>query len=79
MLTRCAAAFLIFCFVLGVASASAENPIRVGLVFDGLTPEERAPLPQYLTKAMGRTVIVTAPDQYSETVAQLGPTGKRLL
>ena len=49
----------------------AERPITVGLVFDGSTVEDRAPLRAYLAKAMGRPVDLQMPDVYSETVARL--------
>ena len=50
---------------------SADEPITIGLVPDGLTQEERAPLRDYLTKAMGRQVKLEVPDRYTETVAHL--------
>jgi phosphonate transport system substrate-binding protein len=59
------------CVLLGASLYGADNPITVGLVFDGLTSAERAPLQAYLTKAMGRPVNLVAPDLYSETVARL--------
>jgi phosphonate transport system substrate-binding protein len=63
-------ATLAICVLLG-ASLHGADTITVGLVFDGLTPAERAPLQAYLTKAMGRQVNLVAPDLYSETVARL--------
>src|ERR1035441_10247587 len=57
--------------LLGTSLYGVDKPITVGLVFDGLTPAERAPLQAYLTKAMGRPVILAAPDLYRETVAHL--------
>src|ERR1035438_8447616 len=62
---------LVICVLLGASLYGADKPITVGLVFDGLTPAERAPLQAYLTKAMGRPVTLVAPDLYSETVASL--------
>jgi phosphonate transport system substrate-binding protein len=59
------------CVLLGASLYGADKPIMVGLVFDGLSPAERAPLQAYLTKAMGRPVNLVAPDLYSETVARL--------
>jgi phosphonate transport system substrate-binding protein len=50
---------------------AADNSITVALVFDGLTPAQRAPLQAYLSKAMGRPVNLVAPGLYSETVAHL--------
>jgi phosphonate transport system substrate-binding protein len=64
-------ASLVICVLLGASLYGADKPITVGLVFDGLTPAERAPLQAYLTKAMGRPVNLVAPDLYSETVAGL--------
>jgi phosphonate transport system substrate-binding protein len=59
------------CVLLGASLYGADKPITVGLVFDGLSPAERAPLQAYLTKAMGRPVNLVAPDLYSQTVARL--------
>jgi phosphonate transport system substrate-binding protein len=59
------------CVLLGASLYGADKPITIGLVFDGLSPAERAPLQAYLTKAMGRPVNLVAPDLYSETVAGL--------
>jgi phosphonate transport system substrate-binding protein len=50
---------------------SANESITVGLVPDGLSPEDRAPLRDYLTKAIGRPVKLVAPDRYAETAAHL--------
>jgi phosphonate transport system substrate-binding protein len=57
--------------LLGAYLYGADKPITVALVFDGLSPADRAPLQAYLTKAMGRPVNLVAPDLYSETVARL--------
>jgi len=62
---------LAICVLLSASLPGADKPITVALVFDGLTPEQRAPLQAYLTKAMGRSVNLVAPDLYSETVAHL--------
>jgi phosphonate transport system substrate-binding protein len=64
-------AFLAICALFGASLYGADKPITVGLVLDGLAPAERAPLQVYLTRAMGRTVNLVAPDLYSETVARL--------
>ena len=56
------------CFLVSVALYSADKPITVALVFDGLTEADREPLRAYLTKAMGRTVNLAVPDVYTETV-----------
>jgi phosphonate transport system substrate-binding protein len=67
---RTIASLVVFILLCGSLYA-ADTPITVALVFDGLTPEERAPLQDYLMKAMGRPVNLVAPDLYSETVARL--------
>jgi phosphonate transport system substrate-binding protein len=59
------------CVLAGASLHGADKPITVGLVLDGLTQEDREPLRAYLARAMGRPVIVVAPDSYSETVAHL--------
>jgi phosphonate transport system substrate-binding protein len=65
-------AVLVAISILAVTSLyAADRAIAVGLILDGLTEAERAPLQAYLTKAMGRPVNVVAPDTYSETVAGL--------
>lgn len=72
MLLRTRTPVLVAISVLVVASLySADRPITVGLVMDGATQDEREPLREYLTKAMGRPVNVVASDTYSETVARL--------
>ncbi|MFZ0687788.1 MAG: phosphate/phosphite/phosphonate ABC transporter substrate-binding protein [Terriglobales bacterium] len=62
---------LVICLLLIGSLYGADRPITVGLVYDGSTPAERAPLEAYLTKAMGRSVQLAAPDLYSATVANL--------
>jgi len=57
-----------------LASASlhgADRPIVLGIVIDGSNKEDRGPLQDYLTKAMGQSVIVEAPGTFKETVARL--------
>jgi phosphonate transport system substrate-binding protein len=49
----------------------AERGITVAVVIDGSTPKKREPFQAYLTKAMGRSVLVVAPDSYQDTVASL--------
>jgi phosphonate transport system substrate-binding protein len=50
---------------------AADTPITVGLFADGLTQEERAPLREYLSKAMGRPVNLQIAESYRDTVARL--------
>jgi phosphonate transport system substrate-binding protein len=61
----------VICILVGVAAKAAEKPIKIALIPDGLTPEERAPLGAYLTKAMGRPVTIVVPETYSDTLAGL--------
>jgi len=63
--------FAVICILVGVAVKAAEKPIKIALIPDGLTPEERAPLGTYLTKAMGRPVTIVVPESYSDTIAGL--------
>src|ERR1700733_1441697 len=67
------AALPILVLVLAGASlrGAEEDPITVGLIPDGLSQQDRAPLRDYLSKAMGRQVNLVAPDAYSETVGGL--------
>lgn len=53
------------------SSTVTSDSITIALVPDGLTPEERTPLRDYLTKAMGRPVKLVVPDRYAETGAHL--------
>ena len=64
-------AFLVLCFGSCCPALGAEKPITVGLVFDGTSAADRAPLQEYLTKAMGRPVRLEAPDRYADTVDRL--------
>jgi phosphonate transport system substrate-binding protein len=66
------AALLVVMFILaGTSVYGADRPITIGVVLDGSNQEDRAPLQAYLTKAMGRPVIVASPDTYGATVAAL--------
>jgi phosphonate transport system substrate-binding protein len=69
------AAVLVGIFVLVFASDSLHSTGRaltLGVVMDEATQSEREPLRAYLTKAMGRPVVIAAPDTFSETVTHLG-------
>ena len=69
---RSALAVIAILFVLAGASVQgAEDPINIGLIPDGLTQQERAPLRDYLSRAMGRQVNLVVPEVYSETVSHL--------
>jgi phosphonate transport system substrate-binding protein len=69
--TRAAAMFVVICILGGASGYGGEGPITIGVVIDGSNQVERAPLEAYLTKAMGRPVIVASPGSYGETVAAL--------
>jgi len=66
-----ALAFVTICILIGVSLQGADQTIKVALVPDGLTPEERVPLRSYLTKAMGQPVTLVLPANYSDTLAGL--------
>ncbi|MGA8431425.1 MAG: phosphate/phosphite/phosphonate ABC transporter substrate-binding protein [Candidatus Sulfotelmatobacter sp.] len=70
---RARAALPVLVLILAGASlqGAEADPITVGLIPDGLSQQERAPLRDYLSKAMGRQVNLVAPDIYSETVIGL--------
>lgn len=57
--------------LLGASPQDADQAINIGLAPDGMTQAERAPLREYLTKAMGRPVNLMVPDRYSDAVARL--------
>jgi phosphonate transport system substrate-binding protein len=65
------ALFAAICVLAAPLLRSADEAITIGLVPDGLSAEERAPLRDYLTKAMGRPVKLVAPDRYAETASHL--------
>jgi phosphonate transport system substrate-binding protein len=72
MLLRARTAALVAIYVLiGASLLGADKPITLGLIIDGSTPEDRAPLRAYLTKGMGRPVNLVVPALYSEAVAGL--------
>jgi phosphonate transport system substrate-binding protein len=72
MSLRVQSAALVAIYILvGTSLGAADRPITIGVVIDGATQEDRAPLRAYLTKAMGRPVNVAGPDTFSETVAHL--------
>jgi phosphonate transport system substrate-binding protein len=58
------------CVSLSPLLRSADE-VTLALVPDGLTAEERAPLRNYLTQAIGRPVKLVVPDRYAETVQHL--------
>ena len=64
-------ALAVICILVSAALYGADQPITVGLVYDGATPEDREPLRAYLTKAMGRPVHLEAADLHSETVDRM--------
>jgi phosphonate transport system substrate-binding protein len=59
------------CSLFAAPLKPAEEPIKIALVPDGLTTEERAPLQAYLTKALGRPITLVTPALYSDTLAGL--------
>jgi len=65
------ASFLLTCVLVGSLLYSDEKPISIGMIPDGLSAEERAPLKAYLSKALGRPVNLVTPDRYSDTVDRL--------
>jgi phosphonate transport system substrate-binding protein len=69
--TRTAAVLVVICILAGTPLYGADRPITIGVVIDGSNQEDRAPLQAYLTKAMGRPVIIASPDNYGATVAAL--------
>ena len=69
--TRTAAVSVVICVLAGISLYGADNPITVGVVMDGSNQQDRAPLQAYLTKVMGRPVIIASPDNYGATVAAL--------
>jgi len=71
MVKNCFQLLLAVGALLGGAPHAADKPIIVGLFADGLTQEERAPLREYLIKAMGRPVNLEVPERYKDTVAHL--------
>jgi phosphonate transport system substrate-binding protein len=63
--------FAAICVLAAPFLRSADETITVGLIPDGLSQEDRAPLRDYLTKALGKPVKLVAPDRYAETVNHL--------
>lgn len=59
------------CILAGPLLRGADEGVTIGLVPDGLTAEDRAPLRDYLAKALGRPVRLAVPDRYVETVSHL--------
>jgi len=70
--TRTAAVLGVICFLAGTWLYGADEPITVGIVVDGSNREDRAPLQAYLTKSMGKPVMIETPGTFKETVAHLG-------
>ncbi|HXC31776.1 MAG TPA: phosphate/phosphite/phosphonate ABC transporter substrate-binding protein [Verrucomicrobiae bacterium] len=71
MLRRIRFVLAAICILAGPALRSADRTITIGLIPDGLSQEDRAPLQDYLTKAMGRPVKLDTPERYADTVARL--------
>lgn len=57
--------------LMGPLLRSADEGITIGLIPDGLSAEDRAPLRDYLAKTLGRPVKLAVPDRYAETVSHL--------
>jgi len=55
----------------GRVAGRRERSITLGVVMDVATRKQREPLRAYLSQAMGRPVIIAAPDTFKETVAHL--------
>jgi phosphonate transport system substrate-binding protein len=70
--TRTTAVLLAICVLVAASLEGGGKAITLGVVMDEATGQEREPLRDYLTKAMGRPVDISAPDTFSETVARLG-------
>jgi phosphonate transport system substrate-binding protein len=68
---RTAAVLVVVCILACTSLYGADKSITIGVVIDGSNQEDRAPLQAYLTKAMGRPVIIASPDNYGATVAAL--------
>jgi phosphonate transport system substrate-binding protein len=68
---RTAAILVSICVLVGAPIYGGDSQITIGVVMDGETQEERAPLRAYLTKAMGQPVNIASPDSYRETVDHL--------
>jgi phosphonate transport system substrate-binding protein len=71
MFSRACIAVLVSICLFAVTLYGEDRPITLGVVIDGSNQEDRAPAQAYLTKAMGRPVIIASPDSYSETVDRL--------
>jgi len=69
--TRTAAVSLLTCILAGTSLYGSDGSITIGVVMDGSTQEDRAPLQVYLSKAMGQPVIIASPDNYVANVAAL--------
>jgi phosphonate transport system substrate-binding protein len=68
---RTAAMLLSICVLVGAPIYGADGQITIGILMDGTTQEERAPLRGYLTKAMGQPVNIASPDTFREVVSHL--------
>jgi len=69
--SRTIAVLVAICILASASLHGADRPIVLGVVIDGSNKEDRGPLRDYLTKAMGQSVIVEAPGTFKETVARL--------
>jgi phosphonate transport system substrate-binding protein len=69
--SRTIAVLVAICILASASLHGADRPIVLGIVIDGSNKEDRGPLQDYLTKAMGQSVIVEAPGTFKETVARL--------
>jgi phosphonate transport system substrate-binding protein len=64
-------AVLFISLVATVSAFGANNSITVALTPDGLSPEQRIPLQNYLTQYMGREVKLVTLNSYSTTLDSL--------
>lgn len=71
MLWRIRFVLAAICILAGPALQSADRTITIGLIPDGLSQEDRAPLQEYLSKVMGRPVKLETPERYADAEARL--------
>ena len=64
-------AVLFLSLVAAVSAFGADNSITVALTPDGLSPEQRIPLQNYLKQYMGRDVKLVTLNSYATTLDSL--------
>ena len=70
-MSKKAGVLLLVSLLFGTALPQTKS-INIGIISDGFSPEERAPLTLYLSSQLGKPVRLVIPETYNETLDRVG-------